>query len=117
MIHLKRGSVNFVHLSLKERQKDFGTPSEYVIEFRNMQDTEVITLTADAVSENSRTTLIQIDASEVTFNAANYEYLAFGVIDGENVLFERGTAHVEGNQYQDSPTLAAQIDVNYEAPN
>lgn len=116
MIHLKRGVQNFIHLSLKERQKDFGVPSDYIIEFRNMQGTDVITITANVVTENSRTTLIQIDAVATTFNAANYEYLAFGVVGGENVLFERGTAQVEGNNYQDSPTVNAVIDVNYETP-
>lgn len=116
MIHLTKDTTNTVYLSLKERQKDFGIPSGYVLEFRNLQDTEVITINAVVVAENDRVTQITIDTAETTFNSAQYRYLAYGIIDGENVLFEQGVCVVAGASYQSENDITPVITVNYDSP-
>lgn len=116
MIHLTQNTTNTIYLSLKERQKDFGIPSGYVLRFENLQDTEVITLNATVVAENDRVTQITIDTATTSFNSAQYRYLAYGIINGENVLFEEGLCVVEGNTYQSENTITPVITVNYESP-
>jgi hypothetical protein len=112
MVHLKNTEPSIIYLSLNERVKDFGTPTEYILHFRNLQDTEVLTPSISVLAENERVTKIEVDST--ILNPAEYEYLALGVINGENVLFERGLAKVEGNEYFDTPVIEPQINVNYE---
>ena len=114
MLHITQGISNTIYLSLKERHKDYGVPDSYVIRFYNLQDTEIIEIEANVVAENSRVTEILISQEQNTLNSAQYEYRVFGIFGEDEVLFERGSARVSGNEYTSPPTLQPTINVNYE---
>jgi microcystin-dependent protein len=116
MIHLTQNAVNIVYLSLKERHKDFGIPSGYVLRFENLQDSEVITFTATVVAENDRVTVVSINTTTTPFNSAQYRYLAYGIVNDQSVLFEEGVCVVAGNTYQSENIITPIITVNYESP-